>query len=124
MGDNYSVFNEKKTCGNYLALKIISVIIYVATTAFLLIELFSIAAKPDQASRAVSLVFYIAILLTIFGSAGYLVSTVLSLIGLILTAVRCEKGQKKGQLIFFIITAILPVLTEVILFIVCSNFPK
>ncbi len=112
--------NRLKKRTSYKALKIISFIIYIALLTFLLCEFIPILTETDLSKQKTMLVFFILFILIIFGGIGAIVGTIVSLIGLLLTIKNRQKGEKKGQLIFFIIMTILPLFTELIFFIACE----
>ncbi len=105
---------------SYKALKIISILLYVALLTFLLIEFIPILTETDLSKQKLMLAFFIMFILVIFGGIGAIVGTVVSLIGLLLTIKNRQKGENKGQLIFFIVMTVLPLFTELIFFIACE----
>jgi hypothetical protein len=103
-------------CGNYTALKIISVIVYVLTTLFLLVTLITILNSNDQ-NIGLSLAVFLIIHLTIFGSIGHVVASIISAIGLAITLAKRERKTKRGQIVCFAVLTALPVLTQALFYL-------
>lgn len=111
--------SAKKPCGKYTLLAIFSAIIYLTVNVYLIARLVSITGLPNGGEKAASLLVYLLVELSILGSALNIVATALAVIGLVLTALRRQKGQKTLQLFVFSVLTALPILTEVILFLAC-----
>ena len=108
-----------KICGKLTALKVLSLIFYIAIFVFLFWELIALINYPNSNDKGFAVIGYILLLL-IFGVPGNIISSVLAIVGLITTLARREKGTKKGQVIFFAIMSVLPLITEVLLIVVAK----
>lgn len=101
----------KKKSGKYKALWIITPILYSLVTLFLVYTLIDTVAGANPDTLGLSLALWLTIFLIIFGSFGYIGAMIPAIIGLILTIVRRPSGLRVGQLIYFIIFTILPILS-------------
>ncbi|MBO5067937.1 MAG: hypothetical protein J6C62_06005 [Clostridia bacterium] len=101
----------KKKSGKYKALWIITPILYSLVTLFLVYTLYDtvVGANPD--TLGLSLALWLTLFLIIFGTFGYIAAMIPAIIGLILTIVRRPSGLRVGQLIYFIVFTILPILS-------------
>lgn len=118
---------ENKKTKKFLALKIISAVIFSVVTALLVwwfLEVLSTPLVSESTNgvtineRSLALAFFIVIGLIIVGGIGYSINLVLSITGIILSSINYKKRTTaKGSLIFFIIFTILPVLTEILFFL-------
>ena len=116
--DNYQQIKVRR-CGNYTALKIISGIVYALTTLFLLVTLITILNSNDQ-NIGLSLAVFLIIHLTIFGSIGNGVASIISAIGLAITLAKRERGTKHGQIVCFAVLTALPIITEAMFYLTVS----
>ena len=98
------------------ALKIIFIIIYVLLTAFLAWGLIDTLTAPSE-NASLALGLYLAIVVIIFGLIGYAVSLITAAIGLIVAIV---KHAGKGDVGFFIVAVILPIVTEGAFILICQ----
>lgn len=105
---------------NYLALKIISIIVYLALLCFLVVEFIPIIMQTDIADKKLMVATFIVFTLVIVGGIATIISTVISLIFLIVAILNRKKDRTKAHLIFFTIMTILPLFTEIIFFIMCK----
>ena len=110
----------KKTGPKYLALKIVSIIVYLALLTFLLIEFIPILSQTDINNKKIMIAAFLVLILIIIGGIGAIVSTLISIVGLIIAIANRKKDQTKTHVIYFIIMSILPLLTEIIFFIACK----
>ena len=101
----------KKKSGKYKVLWIITPILYSLVTLCLVYTLYDtvVGANPD--TLGLSLALWLTLFLIIFGTFGYIAAMIPPIIGLILTIVRRPNGLRVGQLIYFIVFTILPVLS-------------
>ena len=101
----------KKKSGKYKVLWIITPILYSLVTLFLVYTLYDtvVGANPD--TLGLSLALWLTLFLIIFGTFGYIAAMIPPIIGLILTIVRRPNGLRVGQLIYFIVFTILPILS-------------
>lgn len=116
--ENAKQVKEKKPCPKMKALKIILIILNVLLLTFLTIELAGILNSPDGNAKGLKIVAYLLVVLIIIGGGASIVLTAISLVGLVITAVRRTKGQNIGQLVFFIIFTILPAFIETTFYII------
>ncbi len=101
---------------NFHFLKLISAIIYVAVTMYLILGLKN-ALNDDGLGIAAFLVFGVIIL----GSIGNVLAITPALIGLIYTAIKYKVVPKKTQLVIFAVQTALPIITELLFIIIVSN---
>ncbi len=99
-----------------MSLKIIFIIIYVALTAFLTWGLIDTLTTPSENS-SLALGIYLAIVVIIFGGIGYALSLITAVVGLIAATV---KHAGKGNVIFFIVAVLLPIVTEIAFVLICQ----
>lgn len=93
--------------GRFLALWIISPILFGLVTIFLLYGFIDILNAQNP---GLSFVFWFTFIYIIFGAIGYILSMIPSVIGLFLTIFKRPNGLRVGQLIYFIIFTVLPVI--------------
>lgn len=98
------------------ALKIIFIIIYVLLTAFLAWGLIDTLTAPSE-NASLGLAIYLAIVVIIFGGIGYALSLVVAILGMIVAIV---KRAGKGNVAFFIVAVLLPILTEMAFIFICQ----
>ena len=108
---------ENKKSKLLTSLKIAIFIVYVALTIWICWGLLDIIINPTENFSA-SVAIYLAIVVIIFGMIGYSVCLILALIGLI---VVIKKRAGKGNLIFFIVSIILSIITEMTFILVCKS---
>ncbi len=99
-------------------LKIIFFVVYALVTIYLTYGLLDIILSPSE-NLSLELAVYLVFSVIILGSIGYGVSLVPAIIGLIYSIV---KNAGKNQIIFFIITVLLPVITETVFIVLCGSF--
>lgn len=110
---------EEKKIRKLTALKIISAIIFIGITIYLVVGLVdALNSSADKISLNVAL--YLTFVVIIFGTIGNVLALIPAVIGLIYTAIRMKKGQGLAQLITFIVLTALPILSELTFIIVCS----
>lgn len=101
---------EREIMKKYTVMKLITLLLYCAVTAFLAVTLaISAGADPETASRGIGLAVWIVVFWLIIGGSGYLVTTLCALITAIVAA---KRGVPRGARAFFIAFSILPVVTE------------
>ncbi len=115
------VQNKKKFL---LVWKIIVAVLYAAITGFLVWSLFDALASLNDSVPEGQLNFnglgyglYLIIVVLILGSIVYAVNAILSIVGLV---VSVKKDAGIGTKIYFIIFIVLPIITEIIIFIVAK----
>ncbi len=90
----------------------LSIIAYVAVTTILIVWLTdTLAASTDDVSSGLGMAFFVIFGLIVVGGCGYVISTILALVGLIMTAKRLKKGASLAMLIVFIALTVLPFIT-------------
>ena len=117
--ENQSVSVDKKNKLIFV-LKIIVAIIYFAMTAFLtwgLIDALATLNAPVPEGQmnfnSLGMAVYLVVIVLIMGLAVYSTNMVLSIVGLVLSN---KKKASKGTKIYFIVFIILPVITEILFF--------
>ncbi len=110
MQDN-NVSQEKVQPRNkgLFAIKIISIVAVVAVTAFLVITYLDLF---NTSNPQLSFAVWFTILYLIIGGAGYLVCTIISIVGIVIAKRTCL--ESKGQLIYFILLAVIPIVLWVL----------
>lgn len=114
--------NDKKLLGQptvkkFHALKIISLIIYIAITTYLIIGLSRAKADNDGLSLAAFLVLGVMIL----GVIGNVLAVIPAIIGFVYTALKFKVEPKRWQLAIFALLTALPIITELLFIIIVSN---
>lgn len=94
--------------GRFLPLWIITPILYAIITIYLAWSLLDVMGGENQ---ALGIAIWLSIIFTIFGTGGYIVCEIPAIIGLILTCVKKPNGLRKGQLVYFMIFIVLPIVT-------------
>lgn len=97
-------------------LKVIYLIIYIALTAYLVWGLLDIVITPSS-NPSLEVAVYLTIVVIIIGGIGYIVSLIPAIIGLIYSIV---KRAGKGNIIFFIVAIILPIISEIAFIVTCQ----
>ncbi len=108
----------KKKSGKYKVLWIITAILYALVTLFLAYTLYDTLVGADPDTKGLSLALWLTFIFIIFGTFGYIATMIPPIIGLILTIVRRPNGLRVGQLIYFIIFTLLPVISWFAFFII------
>lgn len=124
--ENNIEFNKKsKLSIASEVLKYVVIGLYVAFTAFLVIVLIStykqeIAVKEEMFD---GLGFALAFVVfgMIFGIIGYLIIMIVSFIGLMISIKDKENRRRKLNNLCFILGMILPVITEILILVICRN---
>ncbi|MBO5046257.1 MAG: hypothetical protein J6C93_05250 [Clostridia bacterium] len=105
-----------------LVLKILAMVAYLAITAWFVIGFFT-ELYGESENAQLSAAMFLTIIVIIFGSIFYPVPIVLSIIGLVLSALAVKRGQGgKGSVAYFITFIALPVVTYLILIFVFPLF--
>lgn len=117
--DNAIVDNAmRQKKGELTLLKIFSAVIYAIIAVFLIYQLISVFFG-ENTNLGLSLAVYLIVILLYLGSIANAVPTILSVIGLIITAVKRKRGEYSlSTLVYFIVFSILPYLTEGVLFLI------
>lgn len=106
--------NEKQK--KLLVPRIISAVLYLLVTAFLV---YSLIDSLNSENLSLSIALYLAIIVIIFGSIGYGVCIIFSFVCFIV-AIAKRKILAKGTSTYFAIFTILPVLTEFLIIVICK----
>ncbi len=118
---NEQIVQERKY-KKYTALKIISLIVWLITLAWLTYGAIDVAKISDTNSRGLSVAFYLTFSVIIFGGIGNVVSLIVSTVGAMIAGIGYKQGTVKlSTLITFLILFVLPIITEVIFIIVAKN---
>ena len=125
MENNIEVNKKSKLSIASEVLKYIVIGLYVAFTAFLVIALVS-AYKQEisvQEEMFDGLGFALAFVVfgMIFGIIGYLIIMIVSFIGLMISIKDKDNRRRKINNLCFTLGMILPVITEVLIIILCKN---
>ena len=117
--DNAIVDNAmRQKKGELTLLKIFSAVIYAIIAVFLIYQLIGVVFG-ENTNLGLSLAVYLIVILLYLGSIANAVPTILSVIGLIITAVKRKRGEYSlSTLVYFIVFSILPYLTEGVLFLI------
>lgn len=99
----------------FTVLKVIFFIVYVLVTAYLAFSFVSAVTAPENSN--IELALFLVFGVIIVGGIGYIVSIIPGLIGL-LTAIFTK--SKKGDIVFFIVAVILPIITEGAFILICK----
>jgi len=102
-------------------LKVLSAVIYLVVTAFLI---YGLIGCLDDKKVKVSLAFYLTFSVIIFGSIGNIISTIVSLAGLIISIIKRKNGGSMADVIYFIVMVILPALTEIVIILITKGISK
>lgn len=98
----------------------IALFIYLAFTAFLLINYFILAAQV-KAGEKVAVAFVVAIIVIFYGIIIYGASTLFSIAGLIISIIKRKEGLPFGWVIGFIVMSVLPIVTEILMYLLYSK---
>lgn len=98
-------------------LKILYAVIYIAVTAYLVYGFLDIVISPSE-NVSLELAVYLTFSVIIIGGIGYIISLIPAIIGLISSIVSGEGGN----VLFFIIAVILPIVSEFVLITITKNF--
>lgn len=117
--DNAIVDNAmRQKKGELTLLKIFSAVTYAIIAVFLIYQLIGVVFG-ENTNLGLSLAVYLIVILLYLGSIANAVPTILSGIGLIITAVKRKRGEYSlSTLVYFIVFSILPYLTEGVLFLI------
>ena len=118
--------NEVATANNkstfLLVWKIVVAVLYVIITALLVWGLVDALIKlntpvPDGKVNFNGLGFaiFLVIIVLVFGTIAYAINVITSIVGLVISR---KKGADKGTKIYFIVFIFLPIITEILLFII------
>lgn len=121
MDETYVVVEKKQKSGKFLALRILAPIFFAITTAFLVYTFIDIIIDPGS-NQGLSFALWYTLIFIIFGTGGYIVSIIFPLIGMLLTLFRRPQGLRVGQLIYFIIFTILPIIFWVLILLLTPPF--
>lgn len=112
---NGSISKKK---GELTLLKIFSAVIYAIIAVFLIYQFASLFFN-EQSNLGLSIAVYLIVIVLYLGSIANAVPTILSAIGLIITAIKRKKGEYSlSTLVYFIVFSILPYLTEGVLVLI------
>lgn len=117
--DNAIVDNAmRQKKGELTLLKIFSAVTYAIIAVFLIYQLIGVVFG-ENTNLGLSLAVYLIVIVLYLGSIANAVPTILSVIGLIITAVKRKRGEYSlSTLVYFIVFSILPYLTEGVLFLI------
>ncbi|MBQ7235911.1 MAG: hypothetical protein IJX03_01995 [Clostridia bacterium] len=105
------VQNENKPFKNFKVLKIITAVLYVVATAFVVWFMVDIATAPENLGTAFAIIAWFAIAIPTLA-----VPLIVSLVGLILSAMNKKRSQcTLGSVIYFAVFTALPIIT----FLIC-----
>lgn len=114
--------DKNSKSGRLIVLRVISFIGYLALLFVLILPLISVTGETEGSlSHGLGLALYLIIFVLIGGGVCTLISTVCSVIGLFVTLDKREPGTKKGQIAFFIIMSLLPLVTEIAFYFVTKT---
>lgn len=105
---------EKPKYKSLLVFKILFIVAYVLMTAFLV---WNFIDALNSENVGLSLALYLALIVIIIGSIGYIVCLTLAIIGLIISIIK----KTKPNIITFIIFTFLPIITEAIIIIITTS---
>ncbi len=112
--DNNDLKRYKILSSIFMAL---SIVVYVAVTTILIVWLTdTLAASTDDLSSGLGMAFFVIFGLILVGGCGYVISTILAIVGLVMTRAKLKQGVKRSRLIIFIILTALPFITWGIFF--------
>ena len=94
----------------------VALFIYLAFTVFLLIEYFGLVAQVKAGQNVA-----VALIIIFYGIIIYGASTLLSAAGLIISIIKRKKGLSLGWIIGFIIMSVLPIITEILMYLLYSK---
>lgn len=125
MENNIEVNKKSKLSIASEVLKYIVIGLYVAFTAFLVIALVSTYKQEISVEEEMfdGLGFALAFVVfgMIFGIIGYLIIMIVSFIGLMISIKDKDNRRRKINNLCFTLGMILPVITEVLIIILCKN---
>ena len=113
------VINEKPQVKKLTALKVISIIFFVATFVLLLIGLIDSLGNEGN-SLTLGMALYFIFFVLVFGLIGNVLALIPAVIGLIYTAKKSKQADVKNQLIFYIVITALPIISELAFIIICQ----
>ena len=105
----------------YKFFKVLSIVLTIAVTAFLtwlfIDVLIDAKTNTENTMQGLGWAIFIMFGIVYVGGIGGGVALLSALTGLICTLVTCPKGERKGQVLFFIVLIVLPILIEAGFFI-------
>lgn len=124
--ENNIEFNKKsKLSIASEVLKYVVIGLYVAFTAFLVIVLISTykqeIAVEEEMFDGLGFALAFVVFGMIFGIIGYLIIMIVSFIGLMISIKDKENRRRKLNNLCFILGMILPVITEILILVICRN---
>ena len=116
---------KRKKREDFLPLRIVTMVFYVAIACFLLYELTDCAIKmhKNDPTSGLNLALFLIIFL-VWGSFANLVPTVLAIVGAILSKKRMKARGETGIPVYFTVMSILPYATELICIAICYLLPR
>ena len=104
----------------FKVLKIITAVFYGLVVAFLIATFIDaiLSYDPTNSWSGLGFAVYLVVVILVIGSCANFVPTVLAVIGIILSVKKRSQGCPKSTTTFFIVFAILPYLTEAVVFAV------
>ena len=103
-------------------------VLFVGLTVFLVSGLINEITKPPVNSEntidlsGLGLALYLIIVIILIGGAGYLLNTILSIVGLIISLSKRKDGVGNGTIIYFVVFIALPIITEALLILLTINY--
>lgn len=124
--ENNIEFNKKsKLSIASEVLKYVVIGLYVAFTAFLVIVLISTykqeIAVEEEMLDGLGFALAFVVFGIIFGIIGYLIIMIVSFIGLMISIKDKENRRRKLNNLCFTLGMILPVITEILILVICKN---
>ena len=105
----------------YRFFKVLSILLIIAVTAFLTYLFMDVLSEAknntENNMQGLGWAIFIIIGLAYFGGIGGGLALLSALIGLICTLATCPKGERKGQVWFFIVLMIIPIFVEALFFV-------
>ncbi len=116
---------KRKKREDFLPLRIVTMVFYVAIACFLLYELTDCAIKmhKNDPASGLNLALFLIIFL-VWGSLANLVPTVLAIVGAILSKKRMKARGETGIPVYFTVMSILPYATELVCIAICYLLPR
>ena len=125
MENNIEVNKKSKLSIASEVLKYIVIGLYVAFTAFLVIALVSTykqeIAVEEEMFDGLGFALAFVVFGMIFGIIGYLIIMIVSFIGLMISIKDKDNRRRKINNLCFTLGMILPVITEVLIIVLCKN---
>lgn len=116
---------KRKKREDYLPLRIVTMVFYLAIACFLLYQLTDCAIKMyhKDPTSGLNLALFLIIFVLVWGSIANLVPTVMAIVGAVLSKKRMNARGEKGAPAYFTVMAILPYATELIVIGICYLLP-